>query len=494
MPSLRRSKRAVTVVTAACAAIALAGQSAYAGAACQGLPGQLVSKVTQDGMNRHLIALQRIADRNGGIRAPGTPGYKASADYVTGKLTAAGYRVTTQDFPVRYSQPLAQRLVVGGANVTMHMALYTPSTPVGGITAPLAQVPNDGTPGCEAADYAPGAFTGKIALILRGGCTFAVKQQMAAAAGAVAVVIQNNADTWLRSNLGSEADARIPTGGVSKSIGDAMVAHLGEPVTLELRTLDEMRTGQTIIAQTTTGRQDNVVVAGAHLDSVVEGPGVGTNGTGVAALLETAVQLGGAPRVNNAVRFVFWGSWEFGIVSSPFYLQSLSFEQQLDIAMYLNFDGIGSPNAGYFVYGGAGGPFGSTQIEKAFTDYFTKRGVQTEAIPLPAVRSDQLSFTPLGIPAGGLFTGNQDVKTPAQAAKWGGRAGVPFDTCYHESCDTLGNIDRKVLDVNADALAWVTGSYALSTEDVNGVPGRPQRAAARLTAARTAKSAMLTAS
>jgi Zn-dependent M28 family amino/carboxypeptidase len=295
----------------------------------------------------------------------------------------------------------------------------------------------------------------------------------------------------LRSNLGSEADARIPTGAVSKSIGDAMLAHVGEPVTLELRTLDEMRTGKTIIAQTTTGRQDNVVVAGAHLDSVVEGPGVGTNGTGVAALLETAVQLGGAPRVNNAVRFVFWGSWEFGIVASPFYLQSLTFEQQLDIAMYLNFDGIGSPNAGYFVYGGAGSPYGSTQIEKAFTDYFTKRGVQSEAIPLPAVRSDQLSFTPLGIPAGGLFTGNQDVKTPAQATKWGGTAGVPFDTCYHESCDTLGNIDRKVLDVNADALAWVTGSYALSTEDVNGVPGRSQRAAARLAAPRTAKSAVV---
>jgi Zn-dependent M28 family amino/carboxypeptidase len=486
MPSLRGFRRAAAVTVAACTGIALAGSSAGAAADCAGLARQLVTKVTPDSMNRHLIALQRIADRNGGVRAPGTAGYQASADYVTGKLTAAGYQVSTQDFPVRYSQPLAERMVVGGAPVTVHIALYTPSTPAGGITAPLAPVPNDGTPGCQAADYAPGAYTGKIALILRGGCTFAVKQQLAAAAGAVAVVIQNNADTWLRSSLGSEADARIPTGGVSRSIGDAMIAHAGEPVTLELRTLDEMRTGRTIIAQTRTGRQDNVVVAGAHLDSVVEGPGVGTNGTGVAALLETAVQLGGSPKVNNAVRFVFWGSWEFGIVSSPFYVQSLSFEQQLDIAMYLNFDGIGSPNAGYFVYGGAAGPFGSAQIEKAFTDYLTKRGVQTEVMPLAAVRSDQLSFTPAGIPSGGLFTGNQDVKTPAQAAKWGGKAGVPFDACYHESCDNLGNIDRAVLDVNADALAWVTASYALSTEDVNGVPARSQRAASRSAAARTA--------
>jgi Zn-dependent M28 family amino/carboxypeptidase len=493
MPSLRGIRKIIAVAATACAGIALVGLPAGAAPADgpdgPALARQLVRKVTPDSMNRHLIAFQRIADRNGGIRAPGTPGYQASADYVTGKLTAAGFDVTVQPFPVRYSQPLAERLVVGGANVTMHMALYTKNTPVGGITAPLAVVPNDGSPGCQATDFAPGAFTGKIALILRGGCTFTVKQQLAADAGAVAVVLYNNADTWLRAGLASEADARIPTGGVSRSIGDAMVAHAGEPVTMELRTLDQMRTGNTIIAQTRTGRQDNVVVAGAHLDSVVEGPGVGTNGTGVAALLETAVQLGGSPRVNNAVRFVFWGSWEFGIVASPFYIQNLTFEQQLDIAMYLNFDGIGAPNAGYFVYGGAAGPFGSAQIEKAFTDYLTARGVQPETMPSAAVRSDQLSFTPVGIPSGGLFTGNQDVKTAAQAAKWGGTAGIPFDACYHEACDNLGNMDRAVLDVNADAMAWVTASYAISTEDVNGVPPRPQRAAARMAAAKTAKAA-----
>lgn len=442
----------------------------------------------------HLIAFQRIADRNGGIRSPGTPGYQASLDYVSGKLTAAGFNVGVQEFPVRYSAPLAEKLVVGGAPVTMHMALYTKNTPVGGITAPLAVVPNDGTAGCQATDYAPGAYTGKIALIIRGGCTFTVKQQMAADAGAVAVVLQNNQDTWLRAGLASEADARIPTGGVSKSIGDAMIAHAGEPVTMELRTLDEMRTGKTLVAQTRTGRQDNVVVAGAHLDSVVEGPGVGTNGGGVAALLETAVHLGPTPRVNNAVRFVFWGSWEFGIVSSPYYIQHLTFEQQLDIAMYLNFDGISAPNAGYFVYGGAGSPFGSTQIEKAFTDYLTARGVQPETLPLAAVRSDQLSFTPVGIPAGGLYAGNQEKKTAAQAAKWGGITGDPFDTCYHEACDNLGNINRQVLDVNADAMAWVTASYAISTEDVNGVPPRPARVAARVAAAKSAPKTLAAAS
>jgi Zn-dependent M28 family amino/carboxypeptidase len=493
MPSVRGIRKHIAVAAAACLGIALVGLPADAapdGPDGPALAKQLVRKVTLDSMNRHLIAFQRIADRNGGVRAPGTPGYQASADYVTGKLTAAGFDVSVQEFPVRYSAPLAEKLVVGGKSVTFNYALYTKNTPVGGITAPLAVVPNDGTAGCQASDFTPGAYTGKIALIMRGGCTFTVKQQMAADAGAVAVVLQNNQDTWLRAGLASEADARIPTGGVSKSIGDAMIAHAGEPVTVELRTLDDMRTGKTIIAQTRTGRQDNVVVAGAHLDSVVEGPGVGTNGGGAAALLETAVQMGPTPRVNNAVRFVFWGSWEFGIVSSPFYIQNLTFEQQLDIAMYLNFDGISAPNGGYLVYGGAAGPFGSTQIEKAFTDYLTARGVQPESIPMAAVRSDQLSFTPVGIPAGGLYSGNQEKKTAAQAAKWGGTAGDPFDVCYHEACDNLGNLDRTRLDINADAMAWVTASYAISTEDVNGVPPRPARAAARAAAAKTAPKAL----
>ncbi len=478
----------VAVLAAVGTALGLAVLPASAGQAAPDGPKlarQMTKAVTLDAMNRHLIAFQRISDRNGGNRAPGTPGYRASADYVAGKLTAAGFTVTAQDFPVRYSAPLAERLVVGGTAVKVHMALYTPDTPVGGVTGPLAVPPDDPTHGCDAADYASANYTGTVVLVRRGGCAFAVKQKAAAAAGAIATIIYNTTDTWLRASLVSEADAKIPTGGVSRSIGEALLAKAGQPATVELRTLTEMRTSRTLVAQTTTGRPDNVVMAGAHLDSVVEGAGVGTNGTGAAALLELALKMGPAPKVNNAVRFVFWGSWEFGIVSAPYYLDHLTFEEQLDIALYLNADGIAAPNAGYFVYDGDAGPYGSTAIEDAFASYLAATGTQTERIPLPAMRSDHLPFLTAGIPSGGVFTGNQDVKTPAQAAKWGGTAGVPFDTCYHEACDNLGNIDRSVLDRNADALAWVAASYAISTEGVNGVPSRPARADTR-SAARTA--------
>ena len=61
-------------------------------------------------------------------------------------------------------------------------------------------------------------------------------------------------------------------------------------------------------------------MAGAHLDSVPEGPGINDNGSGVAAVLETAVQLGNSPKVHNAVRFGFWGAEELGLIGSRNYV------------------------------------------------------------------------------------------------------------------------------------------------------------------------------
>ena len=204
--------------------------------------------------------------------------------------------------------------------------------------------------------------------------------------------------------------------------------------------------------------------------------------------------MGSRPNTKNAVRFGWWGAEELGLIGSTEYVQSLTFEQQLDIALYLNFDMIGSPNAAYFVYDGddsdavgAGpGPYGSAQIEKTFTDFFAQRlQVPTEGTDFSG-RSDYGEFIAQGIPAGGLFTGAEGVKTAEQAAKWGGTAGVAYDPCYHAACDNLGNVDRTAFDRNIDAVAYSVGKYALSTADVNGVEGRKQKAAARAAAAKTA--------
>ncbi|HEV2777916.1 MAG TPA: M28 family metallopeptidase [Actinophytocola sp.] len=484
MPSASTTRRTVVALAAVAAGLAFTSTPASpAPQAATDLPDgpalarNLVRKVTVSAINRHLIALQRFTDRNGGNRAAGTNGHVESAEYVAGKLEAAGFVVTRQEFPFTFDQTLAQSLSVAGTAVPISRMTYSPSTPTGGITAPLAVVPVDDTPGCEASDYTGVDVTGKIALIKRGGCTFLLKSQLAADAGAVGAVIYNNVPGALAGTLGDPAAVRIPTGGITLADGEALATRNGAATTLELRGTTEPRTTYNVIAETQTGRHDNVVMAGAHLDSVTAGGGINDNGSGSAALLETALQLGSSPRVNNALRFAWWGAEELGLIGSNFYVDSLDFEEQLNIALYLNFDMIASPNAAYFVYDGdnsdgvgAGpGPFGSAQIESAFVEFLDAAGIPTEGTDFTG-RSDYGRFIAVGIPAGGLFTGAEGIKTPAQADKWGGAANVAYDPCYHAACDNLGNLDRVALDRNADAMAWVAASYGISTEDVNGIP------------------------
>jgi len=279
----------------------------------------------------------------------------------------------------------------------------------------------------------------------------------------------------------------IPVGGLSQADGDTLAGLGGSVVTVDMRTEEQTRTSHNVIAQTKTGRKNNVVMVGAHLDSVVAGPGINDNGSGSAALLDIATQLGGSPKTNNAVRFAWWGAEELGLIGSTEYVRSLTFEQQLDIALYLNFDMVASPNAAYFVYdgddsdavGAGAGPYGSAQIEATFVNFFQDRlGVPTEGTDFSG-RSDYGEFIANGIPAGGLFTGAEGIKTQAQVDLWGGTAGIAYDKCYHQACDNLGNLDRVALDRNLDAAAWATGIYAYSTEEINGVPPRDKRAQLR---------------
>ncbi len=490
MPSTKTTVRAAVALLAAATGIGLA--AVPASAAPQTLPDgpalarQLVKKVGVTGMNRHLIALQRLADRNGHTRAAGTEGHAQSAEYVATKLEDAGFVVSRQEFPFVYDQTDAQSLAIAGEPMTVSRMTYSASTPEGGVTAPLVVVPVDDTPGCEAADYAGLAPEGAIVLVQRGSCTFGQKAQVAGEVGAAGVLIYNNVPGALGGTLGAPMEGSAPAGGISQADGQALAQQGGVSVTLDLQGMFEDRTTYNVIAETQTGRHDNVVMAGSHLDSVSAGPGINDNGSGSAALLETALQLGSVPKVNNAVRFAWWSGEELGLIGSSYYVDNLSFEEQLDIALYLNFDMIGSPNAGYFVFDGddsdgvgAGpGPYGSAQIETAFQTFFDAAGVPTEGKDFDG-RSDYGEFIANGIPAGGLFTGAEQVKTEAQLAKWGGVAGEAFDKCYHQACDNLGNVDRAALDRNADAEAFVLASYAISTEDVNGVPPRSARAKAR---------------
>jgi aminopeptidase S len=62
------------------------------------LAQQLTGEVDAAGAVKHLEALQKIADENGGNRAAGTPGYDASVEYVAGVLRGIGFEVSTPTY------------------------------------------------------------------------------------------------------------------------------------------------------------------------------------------------------------------------------------------------------------------------------------------------------------------------------------------------------------------------------------------------------------
>ena len=314
-----------------------------------GLPAGLVAATTGDGAYRHLEELQRIADAHGGNRAVGSPGFDASADYVAGALRAAGFDVSVPEVVVRTYTAGNERLAVGGTPVVARALGLSPAAP-DGVSGPLVVLDQDATSGCEPADHTDRSRAA-VVLVRRGTCPFGQKVQVAADAGAVAVVVANSEDGPLtRATLA--APGAVPALGVSRADGDLLATRAGAPTTVALTARTEEVRTHNVVAQTRTGNPGSVVVAGAHLDSVPEGPGINDNGSGSAALLEIAVRLGGSPPVANAVRLAWWGAEETGLNGSTAYVTGLPEPERRALALYLNADMIASPNAGYFVHDG----------------------------------------------------------------------------------------------------------------------------------------------
>ncbi|MET7641438.1 M28 family metallopeptidase [Streptomyces sp. NPDC005438] len=303
-------RRAVVVSSSAALALALLGA---AGAHASGTPAAAEAPdVPVANVQQHLQELEKIAEANGGNRAHGEPGHKASIDYVKGKLDDAGFETQVQEFET-----------AGGTGYNL------------------------------IADW--------------------------------------------------------PKGG---------------------------------------GDDSPVLMTGAHIDSVDDGAGINDNGTGSAGILEVALQVAKADlQPSKHLRFAWWGAEELGLVGSQNYVEGLDQGEQDKIEAYLNFDMIGSPNPGYFVYEE------DAAIQEVFADWFQAKDIPTGPSEETNGRSDHASFEQAGIRVGGLFTGAGATKTQEQADQWGGEAGEPFDPCYHSSCDDTGNVDEKALDLNSDAIA-----------------------------------------
>ena len=177
-------------------------------------------------------------------------------------------------------------------------------------------------------------------------------------------------------------------------------------------------------------------MAGAHLDSVLAGPGINDNGSGSATILEAA-RAARQHKPQNTLRFAWWGAEESGLVGSTNYVNGLSQAEKDRIALYLNFDMIGSPNYVFMVYDADQSSFAAPvalpagSVRSRISSSPSTRWASRTTTPRSADAATTRRSSSNDIPAGGLFTGAEVPKTAEQQAIWGGTMGAQFDPCYH---------------------------------------------------------------
>jgi Zn-dependent M28 family amino/carboxypeptidase len=454
--------------------------------ACQRVPDAGICPEEEepdaDRLWSHLEAFQAAADDNEGTRAAGTPGYDASADYVEATLDDLGYSVRRETFEfdrfVEHSTPTFEQTLPDPTaylpDEEFGTAVFSGS---GDVNAPASAVDislgpgNESTSGCEAEDF--DAFTaGDIAVIQRGVCSFGQKAQMAEAGGASAAIIFNQGDTADREDLvigtlGAGSGVGIPVVFATYAVGEAL-ASADESDELELQIIVDAEAvidvTDNVLADFPSGDPGNLIVLGAHLDSVPAGPGLQDNGSGSAVLIETAEVMSRCTPTNR-LRFAWWGAEELGLVGSRHHVSQLDEDEIASVAAYLNFDMIASPNYVHFVYDGNQTSFESVAvttsgfIEQLLREPLERDGIEAKDTALNG-RSDYQAFMDAGIPVGGLFTGAEQAKSPSEEEVFGGTADEAYDPCYHQACDTIDNVAVNALEPNAQAAVHAARSLS----------------------------------
>jgi Zn-dependent M28 family amino/carboxypeptidase len=438
---------------------------------------RFVNTISVERMTEHQAALQAIADANGGTREVFSPGYRASLRYVRETLEDSGYDVEIDMFNYPFweeSQPPVLNFssvepdkvyrpgdaddsdlptadfitMANSRTINLDDARVVPTNdvvdpPVGGSTS-----------GCEAADY-PAAVAGNVALVQRGTCSFVAKWALAEEAGAVGVIIYNEGNTPARQNpifVDNGIETEIAAVITSYALGNELLQayKAGQSPTVDFRVFGTFtdRFLPQVITETKTGDPNNVVVVGAHLDSVPDGPGINDDGSGVATLLTMAQELAKKRyKLEQQVRFMWFGAEENGLVGSQYYAHRLSDAEIAKIDVMLDYDMLASANYVRFIYDGDStefpdvppGPAGSGLVEQVQDDWFAAQGLASDRVPFDG-RSDYVGFIDEGIPAGGIFAGAEGEKTAEQEAIYGGDAGSWYDPCYHQACDDLATV------------------------------------------------------
>ena len=282
----------------------------------------------------------------------------------------------------------------------------------------------------------------------RGTCPFVQKLANAQAAGAVGAIIMNEGDSAGRVNAGfrtGPTDLAIPSVFASFAVGqelyDAFQDGDAPTVRLETSGANVDRFFPQVVAETRKGDPRHVVLAGAHLDSVEEGPGINDDGSGTAWQLEVAEQITRMRKPQrHKIRFLWFGGEEDGLVGSQYYAAQLSEREVSRIDVMIDTDMIASPNYARFVYDGDGSS-STRQARRAPARSRRSSSATSRGGAWPpsrrrstAARTTSASSTAAS-PEAGSSPAPRTPKPPEHVALFGGVAGEQYDPCYHELCD-----------------------------------------------------------
>ena len=315
--------------------------------------------VQQDSTETLTQLIQRLSSEGMAELTPLTSNYSprqyyteeefAAAEYIEGKMRSlSGYAVTVQSFALsdEYSRQVSRLSLVSPPARDVRSQVMEGSA-MGDVTAPVVAVGN-----ALDTDIPDAGLSGNIALIERGSTSFAEQANRVAEAGAVGAIIYSSEErTFINGEpfsgtliQGDYTGSSIPVTGIWREEGTNILKTLNEgtEVRARLKVTSERWVSQNIIAEKAgTDSGADVVVMGAHYDTVPNTQGASDNGTGVASLMVMADEISSL-ELAHTVRFIFFGAEEAGLHGSKHYVQSLSRSEISKIIAMLNLTSLGS--------------------------------------------------------------------------------------------------------------------------------------------------------
>ncbi len=283
-----------------------------------------------------------------GSRVAGSENGARAGDYIAQQFARYGYTVEKQAFTFEPWEDLGTRVKMTAPDARDLQAQPLQFSPAGHLEAEIVAVDGVG----DMDDFAKVSVKGKIALVQRGTIVFSDKAKNAAGAGAVAVLVYNNASGLYGGSLRDRV--AIPTIAVSGNEGQTLLDALSTgmvKIKIDSDTQITQKTGRNIVA-TKRGSSDKTIVFGGHYDSVAAGPGANDNGSGTAVLIELARVLAQQDTKNTLI-FIAFDAEEFGLIGSRYYVDHLSDNARAKISAMLNFDMLGG-GSGPLLVGGDG--------------------------------------------------------------------------------------------------------------------------------------------